>query len=522
LKDANAARKIVGKKQMSKIPELKKQVLEQAKSAELGKYVWECGIGPQMGYSFSIIHALAYSFIGYQTAYLATHWNPIYWDTACLVVNSGSLEEDEEYELDDEDTIKKKEKGTNYEKLAKAIGEIVAAGIEVSLVNINTSDYGFEPDIENNRILYGLKALSNINAETIEKIKSGRPYDGIKDFMIRCPLTKTAMINLIKAGAFDEVETTLANRKEIMAYYILKISEPKSKLNLINWSGLVSHGIVPKELELQIRVYNFNKYIKNINKNATTFILNDDCIQFLEKFLPEVMDNVIFNNNKYSINNKVWDKIYQSLMNPARDWLKDNQETVLKAYNTVLFKEIWDKYATGNTSSWEMASLCYYHGDHELKNVDVYKYNLADFNELQSCEVESYFKRGGVKIPLYKLYRIAGTVISKNDNRHTISLLTTTGVVPVKFSKDYYAMFKRQISQVQADGSKKVIEKSWFKRGTMLMITGYRRDDQFVAKTYSSTQSHQLYKIISVQGDSITLQHERMTSEGSYEEDYEE
>ena len=49
LKDANAARKIVGKKQMSKIPALHEQVLSQAKSPALGKYVWDCGIGPQMG-----------------------------------------------------------------------------------------------------------------------------------------------------------------------------------------------------------------------------------------------------------------------------------------------------------------------------------------------------------------------------------------------------------------------------------------------------------------------------------------
>lgn len=49
LKDANAARKIVGKKQMSKIPALHKQILNQAKSEQLGKYVWDCGVGPQMG-----------------------------------------------------------------------------------------------------------------------------------------------------------------------------------------------------------------------------------------------------------------------------------------------------------------------------------------------------------------------------------------------------------------------------------------------------------------------------------------
>ena len=72
LAEANAARKVVGKKQMSKIPELRKKVLDQAKSPCLGNYVWTCGIGPQMGYSFSIIHALAYSFIGFQTMYIAT------------------------------------------------------------------------------------------------------------------------------------------------------------------------------------------------------------------------------------------------------------------------------------------------------------------------------------------------------------------------------------------------------------------------------------------------------------------
>jgi DNA polymerase-3 subunit alpha len=49
LKDANTARKIVGKKQMAKIQELREQVLSQARSPDLGRYIWKCGIGPQMG-----------------------------------------------------------------------------------------------------------------------------------------------------------------------------------------------------------------------------------------------------------------------------------------------------------------------------------------------------------------------------------------------------------------------------------------------------------------------------------------
>lgn len=49
LKEANAARKVVAKKQMKKIPELHEQVLTKAKRKRLGEYVWKYGIGPQMG-----------------------------------------------------------------------------------------------------------------------------------------------------------------------------------------------------------------------------------------------------------------------------------------------------------------------------------------------------------------------------------------------------------------------------------------------------------------------------------------
>ena len=48
---------------------------------------------------------------------------------------------------------------------------------------------------------------------------------------------------------------------------------------------------------------------------------------------------------------------------------------------------------------------------------------------------------------------VIGTVIAKNDNKHTVVLLTTTGVVTVKFTREYYSMFKKQISQIQPDGT---------------------------------------------------------------------
>jgi DNA polymerase-3 subunit alpha len=282
---------------------------------------------------------------------------------------------------------------------------------------------------------------------------------------------------------------------------------------------LINKDLIPKNLELQIRVFNFTKYLKKYRKVTNVYVLDEISINFLEKFLPDVLNLVETKEEKIILDMKAWDKVYQSQMDVARDWLREHQTETLEKYNQALFLETWEKYAKGTLSHWEMESLCFYHGDHELKDVNVNKYGLADFNKLQSCEVDYYFKRNGREIPIYKLYRIIGTVIAKNDTKHIVSLLTTSGVVSVKFTKDYYAMFKKQISQIQEDGTKKVVEKSWFKRGTLLMITGFRRDDMFVGKTYANTEGHQLYKITEINGDSIKLQHERFSSDGALRED---
>ena len=513
LKEANAARKIVGKKQMAKIPELHQQILDKATSSALGKYIWECGVGPQMGYSFSIIHALAYSFIGAQTIYIATHWNPIYWNTACLIVNSASLENEED---DDDDDGNTKDKSTDYSKLAKAIGDITSRGIKVSLIDINKSGFSFEPDEPNNEILFGLKGVNKIGGPVIDQIIGGRPYTGIIDFMNRCPLNKTQMVSLIKSGAFDKIDNKWASeickenpRYAIMAYYVSLVCDPKKRLTLQNFNGLLKSGLVPEELNKQKQVFVFNKFLKDNKKVGKYYVFDEGSLNFYSQYYDLNELDVI--NGITCILQTKWDKIYQKEMDEARNWLKENQNEVLNQYNNLLFNETWNKYATGNISAWEMESLCFYYHEHELANIDKHKYGIVNFSTLSyEPEVDYFFKRAGRDIPIFKLYKIAGTIISKNNTKASVAILTTDGVVNVKFTKEYYAMYNRQISEVQADGSKKVLEKGWFSRGTKIMITGYRREDTFVAKTYKATSTHQLYRIVNVEGRNITLEHERV------------
>lgn len=532
LKEANTARKIISKKKMNELPALKEKVLSKATSPAIGQYEWEYVIMPSAGYGFSDIHSIFYSMIGFQTACLATYWDPIFWNTACLIVNSGSLNEakeeivniyeKEDYEnyiyedLPDRSGKKKIERTTDYSKLAKAIGDITSRGIKVSLIDINKSNFTFEPDEEKGEILFGLKGVNKIGDAVIDKIIERRPYKSIKDFMMRCPLNKTQMISLIKAGAFDKIDNEWASkisfepRYAIMAYYLSIISEPKKKINLQNFNGLLNNDLIPAQFTEQKKTFLFNKALKETCKNGKYYILNDKLLTFYSNYYDIEKIDVI--NGIPCLSQSVWEKIYKDKMSIIKEWLKDNQEEVLDKYNEILFQEAWNKYATGNISAWEMESVCFYHHPHELANVNNFKYGIVNFFNLSEIStIDYFFKRGEHKLPIYKLSKIAGTVLNKNNSKSSISILTVYGVVTVKFSKEYFAMFNRQLSEIQLDGSKKVVEKGWFIRGTKLLITGYRREDTFVAKTYKNTNGHQLYKINSIDEEgNITIEHKRM------------
>lgn len=508
LKEANKARKVISKKKMNEIPVLKNQIFSKAINPRVANYVWDYIVAPGLGYSFSDIHSVSYSYIGFQSAYIATHWNSLYWNTACLIVNSGALDNDDEEEDDEDENleIKEKDKSTNYGKVASAIGAMTKQGIKISLLDINKSTLKFRPLIETNEILFGFKGASNINNDTVDKIIKGRPYVNLKDFLNRCPLTKTIMISLIKGGAFDRTETWANNfkepRKAIMAYYISLICEPKNKLTLSNFNGLLQRNLIPSSLSNSIQAFSDNISLKN-----SKFIATEELI---ERY-PKMMEKIDYADGVYKVDQALWKKIYDSNMLEAKEWIKANQQSVLEELNSKLFMECWEKYASGTISSWEMESLCFYYHEHELNKVDKNKYGIVDFFSLnEESEIESYFRIKGKDIPKYKISKIVGTVISKNDIRSSINLLTPTGVVSVKFTKEYYAMFNRQLSQKGEDGVKHIVEKGWFKRGTKVMCVGYRRADTFVCKTYKDTNSHQLYKIIDVKDDgTIILTHER-------------
>lgn len=542
LAEANTARKIVGKKQIAKIPALHEKVLKSARSQLLGQYVWKNGIGPQMGYSFSLIHALAYSILGLQTGYIATHWNPVYWNTACLIINSGSLEDASKSEivdiyapeaddlangitfedLPDRSGKVRKTASTDYSKVAKAIGEIRDSGVEVSLLDINKSGFGFKPDAANNRILYGLKGAANISDDFIKQIIANRPYASMYDFYARVHPKAQQMVSLIKGGAFDSLEP----RYQAMVEYVWLKCDKKKRITLQNLPGLIRYGLLPEDTAERVearKFYEFTRYLKAECKylpDPSMYLANDIVIEFLNAH--DLSDLLIINteSRRTFIDVKMWDKVYQKQMDVFRDWIASDKDGILNALNDTIFMEEWEKYGKGNLSSWEMDALCFYYHPHELIDANTYKYGISNYKDLPEIPVvERIYQRGNASIPIYRLNKICGTCIAKDKAKSTVYLLTTQGVVTVKFTKEYFSMFDRRISTIDpTTGKKKFLENSWFNRGSMIMVKGFRREDMFVSRNYAASPGHQLYRITQVlpNGD-LELQGERV--KGEAEED---
>lgn len=508
LGEANSARKVVAKKQMSKIPDLRAQVYERFDDRKAADYVWEVAVAPQLGYAFSLNHSLPYSFVGIQSIYFVMNFNPIYWNTACLIVNSGATDEEAGGQ-------------TDYGKIAKAIGDIISSGIKVSLANINKSGFGFAPDVENNRILFGMKGMLNVGDDIIASIIENRPYSSIKDFYYKVKPTKQTMISLIKGGAFDEME----DRKFAMAWYLWETCDKKTRITLQNMPSLIKYGILPEDTEERImarRIYEFNRYLKAITKAdpyayKDMYSLDTRAISFLYEIDCEEL--TITDNISHFLRIKDWDKVYQKYMDVFRDWIAKDKNEILTKLNTIIFKEDWDKYAQGNVSSWEMEALCFYYHEHELAHLNQYRYGFADFNKLpEDPVIDRTFTKGGKEIKIFKLDKICGTCIAKNKVKSTVTLLTTTGVVNVKFRKEYFSLFDKQISVRQEDGTKKIVEKSWFNRGNMIVVNGMRSGDDFISKKYASTSGHQLYRIEKINEDG-TLELKDHRFQGGIEED---
>jgi DNA polymerase-3 subunit alpha len=145
-------------------------------------------------YGFNKSHAVAYSFLAYQTGYLKAHY-PIEFLTACMT-----------NEFDDQ------------VKVSTYLEDCRKLGIKVLKPDVNFPAVYFE--VEDQKIRFGLAAIKNVGVKAVEEIKRGkqklgRDFTSIFDFCANVDthiVNKRSLEGLILAGAFDSVHK---NRKEL-------------------------------------------------------------------------------------------------------------------------------------------------------------------------------------------------------------------------------------------------------------------------------------------------------------------
>ena len=108
-------------------------------------------------------HAVTYSFISYQTAYLKAHF-PLEFLVANLTFESNSTS------LDAEDNV------------LKAKNEIRRLKVSILPPEINKSDYTYKI-VDDNKIMTGLDSLKYMGKDAVPEILAKRPFTSFEDFL---------------------------------------------------------------------------------------------------------------------------------------------------------------------------------------------------------------------------------------------------------------------------------------------------------------------------------------------------
>src|SRR5216117_218719 len=190
LAEADVLRKAVGKKDKELIQHELGRFVERAIALGHDRRVIE-DIAAQIEtfgrYGFNKSHAVAYSVLSYQTAWLKAHYAPEFL-SALLSSEIG-----------------------NTDNVVRYINEARELGLEVLPPDVNESGFKFTV-VGDHRLRFGLGAIKNVGAGAIESILAGRtaggPYHSLVDLCDRIDLrlcNKRVLEALIDAGACDSL-----------------------------------------------------------------------------------------------------------------------------------------------------------------------------------------------------------------------------------------------------------------------------------------------------------------------------
>jgi DNA polymerase-3 subunit alpha len=150
---------------------------------------------------FNKSHAIAYSFISYQTAWLKHYYPEEFY---CSLFNNTTKEQDQ---------------------LVKYIHSCKDKGIPIEPPDINRSDNEFK--VDNGTIIFGLGGIKGVGEKACEHLLEVRPREGFKNLeqIIKLKINAGTLKALAASGALGEVtehidrEKLIASIDSLIAYY---------------------------------------------------------------------------------------------------------------------------------------------------------------------------------------------------------------------------------------------------------------------------------------------------------------
>ncbi|WP_416827696.1 DNA polymerase III subunit alpha [Ectobacillus polymachus] len=232
-------------------------------------------------YGFNRSHAVAYSMIAYQLAYIKANY-PLEFMTALLSSVIGS-----------------------EDKIVQYVQETKRKGIRILPPSILNSSFSFQ--VEGEAIRYSLVALRNIGVATVKEIldeRQKRPFTDLFDFCIRLPnrvVTRKIVETLICSGCFDDFQvdraSLLASIETALDYVELVKPNDGSQMDM-----LLDEDLVPKPQYVQVEPIPFMEKLKlekeiiGLYVSSYPTFVYEELIQRLR--IPTLKD-VLTKNQKY-------------------------------------------------------------------------------------------------------------------------------------------------------------------------------------------------------------------------------
>jgi DNA polymerase III subunit alpha len=196
LAEADLLRRAMGKKDLRAMKDQKEKFVAGARengiSLKIAEEIFE-SIDKFANYGFNKSHAVAYSYVAYQTAYLKAHYTPEF--LAANLTNEFG----------------------NKNKVSNFLEDCRKLKIEVLPPDVNSPSVYF--DVDDGKIRFGMSAIKNVGIAAVEEIirsrkALGKNYKSIFEF---CANVDTRVVNkrglegLVYAGAFDSINKKRAD-----------------------------------------------------------------------------------------------------------------------------------------------------------------------------------------------------------------------------------------------------------------------------------------------------------------------